>query len=133
MVFIIEFDQVYSSPNTGFLSAIPLAGCDINNPQDTVIHQWASVMRPELLLTPVQLSPANYIISWLDLPKSIPFKQNPDVKWQLHSKYQEMFYIVEMSLVHIIAKFQQTFHSCKGTSVRFLTSPILSHSPPVHM
>jgi hypothetical protein len=22
---------------------------------------------------------------------------------------------------------------CKGTSVRFLTSPILSHSPPVHM
>jgi hypothetical protein len=23
--------------------------------------------------------------------------------------------------------------SCKGTSVRFLTSPILSHSPPVHM
>jgi hypothetical protein len=22
---------------------------------------------------------------------------------------------------------------CEGTSVRFLTSPILSHSPPVHM
>jgi hypothetical protein len=22
---------------------------------------------------------------------------------------------------------------CKGTSIHFLTSPILSHSPPVHM
>jgi amino acid permease len=27
----------------------------------------------------------------------------------------------------------QNIWSCKGTSVRFLTSPILSHSPPVHM
>jgi hypothetical protein len=26
-----------------------------------------------------------------------------------------------------------TSHSCKGTSVHFLTPPILSHSPPVHM
>jgi hypothetical protein len=23
--------------------------------------------------------------------------------------------------------------TCKGTSIHFLTSPLLSHSPPVHM
>jgi hypothetical protein len=28
---------------------------------------------------------------------------------------------------------ETAFDSCKGTSILFLTSPILSHSPPVHM
>jgi hypothetical protein len=27
----------------------------------------------------------------------------------------------------------RSLYGCKGTSVRFLTSPILAHSPPVHM
>jgi hypothetical protein len=33
-----------------------------------------------------------------------------------------------------LGQYHQDFlHICKGTSIRFLTSPILSHSPPVYM
>jgi hypothetical protein len=68
-------------------------------------------MRPELPFIPIKFGPENYIISRLDLPKPVPLEQDGDGKWQLHAKYQDKFYIVEMSLIHIIAKFQETFHS----------------------
>jgi hypothetical protein len=48
---------------------------------------------------------------------------------------RNMLYMPKMVLTlisthHITAA---GFAICKGTSVRFLTSPIISHSPPVHM
>jgi hypothetical protein len=67
-------------------------------------------MQPELPFTPIEFGPENNIISWLDLPEAVPLEQDRDGKWQLHAKYQEKFYIIEMSLIHIIAKFQETFH-----------------------
>jgi hypothetical protein len=47
-----------------------------------------------------------------------------------------MHWIVEgqmKSLILDFIKYVALSSPCKGTSVRFLTSPILSHSPPVHM
>jgi hypothetical protein len=122
-VFVNEYDQVYSSPNANFLPAIPNACCDIDNPRDTVIPHWASIMRPELPFTPIEFGPENYIISRLDLPEPVPLEQDHDGKWRLHAKYQEKFYIVEMSLIHIIAKFRETFHSLFSLDYKPYRSP----------
>jgi hypothetical protein len=94
-------------------------------------------MWPELPFTPIEFGPANYIISQLDLPEPVLLEQDPDGKWQLHTKYQEIFYIVEMSLIHIIAKFQQTFHSLFSLNYKPYQNPskhgyLQSHKEPRH-
>jgi hypothetical protein len=80
-VFVNEYDQVYSSPNANLLPATPIASCDIDNPRDTVIPHWVSIMQPELQFSPIEFGPANYIIYWLDLPEPVPLEQDPDGTW----------------------------------------------------
>jgi hypothetical protein len=80
-VFVNEYDQVYLSRNANFLPAIPIAGCDIANPRDTVILHWASIMQPKLPFTPIKFGPANYIISQLNLPEPVLLEQDPDSTW----------------------------------------------------
>jgi hypothetical protein len=54
--------------------------------------------------------------------------ETPEAPWDVIS----VDFIVELPESHGYNVIMNVV-DCKGTSVRFLTSPILSHSPPVHM
>lgn len=124
-VFVNEYDHVYSSPNAAYLPAIPIPGCDIDNPRDTFIPHWANVVRPELPFTPIEFDNSNYIISRLYLPPAlpVPVEQTPDGKWELYADYQEKWQILEQSLLYIIAKFRQTHHSLFSLDYRPYRNP----------
>jgi hypothetical protein len=53
---------------------------------------------------------------------------SPTPKWKLIASIAQV-----NGLYAIPTQMEESVHVCKGTSVRFLTSSILSHSPPVHM
>ena len=47
-VFVDASGRVFSSPTSDFRRPVPLPDCDIDNPEDTLIAHWGTVVRPEL-------------------------------------------------------------------------------------
>jgi hypothetical protein len=85
------------------------------------------------------------VVNWF-----IPNSDKPDEltgMWVVETEHEGKTCMLEVIHLDTIARgthllpvyssafLPEYFHycKCKGTSVRFLTSPILAHSPPVHM